>query len=366
MPAPIAPLSAPSPTTALQFVTAAGELTREGSAYGVDRDLAQALYVDMRRARALDQEALALQRQGELSLWLQCWGQEAAQVGSIRALREDDHVFPSYREHAAALCRGITPGELLAQWRGTTHAGWVPDHRAFHFYTLVLGTQTLHATGYAMGCELAGGDELTAVYFGDGAASQGDVNEALNWAAARSVPVLFICQNNQWAISTPAGEQTGSPLHRRAAGFGLASWYVDGNDVLAVHAITSAAAAFVRSGQGPAFVEADTFRMAGHSTSDDPGRYRAAGEVDVWEARDPIRRVATLLAALGVEPAWFDAVEEEAQAVAQETRAACRALPAPDLSGLFDQVFVDPHPVIQREKQAFDDHQRRLAEVSIR
>ncbi|MCU1614408.1 MAG: pyruvate dehydrogenase (acetyl-transferring) component subunit alpha [Frankiales bacterium] len=251
----------------------------------------------MSLARRLDHEALALQRQGELGLWLPCWGQEAAQVGSVSALQDTDYVFPSYREHAAALVRGISPTELLTQWRGATHAGWDPKNYNFHFYSLVLGTQTLHATGYAMGAVLDGGDQVVAAYFGDGAASQGDVSEAFNWAAAQNLPVLFFCQNNQWAISTPTSLQYRTPVHERAAGFGVRSFYVDGNDALAVHAVTTEAADIVRRGEGPALVEAVTFRMAGHSTSDDPTKYRAPEELAAWEAKDPVKRLRTLLEA---------------------------------------------------------------------
>ena len=335
-----------------QFVQPDGQLTATGRAAGVDTSLARTLYRDMARARRLDHEALALQRQGELGLWLQSWGQEAAQVGSIHALRSDDYVFPSYREHAAAMVRGISPTDLLSQWRGSTHGGWDPKDSSFHFYSLVLGTQTLHATGYAMGCEMDGGDEVVAVYFGDGAASQGDVNEAFNWAAARNLPVLFICQNNQWAISTPTDLQFKTPLYQRAAGFGLRSFFVDGNDALAVHAATSAAADLVRSGEGPAFVEAVTFRMAGHSTSDDPGKYRDVEVFEQWEARDPLARLRVVLQDLGTDPAFFDDLDAELEELAIEVRAACRAIPAPDLDESFAHAYAEPHPLVDAERLA--------------
>ncbi|MFI5959388.1 thiamine pyrophosphate-dependent enzyme [Cryptosporangium sp. NPDC051539] len=315
----------------------------------VDVDLARTLYRDMARARRLDQEALALARQGQLGLWLQSWGQEAAQVGSMRALDANDWVFPSYREHAAALTRGITPAELLSQWRGSTHAGWDPATYCFHFYSLVLGTQTLHATGYAMGTKLDGGNQIVVTYFGDGAASQGDVNEAFNWAAARSLPVLFVCQNNQWAISTPTELQFGAPLHQRAAGFGLRSFVVDGNDVLAVHAVTREAAEVVRSGQGPAFVEAVTFRMGGHSTADDPARYRDPADVEAWAARDPLLR---LRAVLHSEEAFFSDLDAEIDAFGAEVRAACHGLGECDLDEVFGYTYAEPHPSLAVERAA--------------
>lgn len=349
-------------TDMIQFVDSSGQITVAGKEYGIDAELARVLYRDMFLARRLDREALALQRQGELGLWLQSWGQEAAQVGSIRALNEDDYVFPSYREHAAALVRGISPSELLGQWRGITHSGWDPQKTNFHFYSLVLGTQTLHATGYAMGTVLDGGDKVTAVYFGDGSASQGDVNEALNWAAAGSIPVLFICQNNQWAISTPTSLQRRTPLYQRAAGFGLRAYHVDGNDVLAMHAVTSAAAAAVRSGDGPALIEAETFRMAGHSTSDDPGKYQNSIEIDEWELKDPLTRLQHVLESFGVESGYFTSLADEAEDLAVSVRAACRELPDPDFAELFENVYAEPHGVMRAERRAFELFASQMSE----
>ena len=336
----------------IQFVTPAGELTPLGAAYDVDTVLAQTLYRDMARARRLDQEALALQRQGELGLWLQCWGQEAAQVGTIRALAPNDYVFPAYREHAAALVRGVTPGELLSQWRGVSHGGWDPASYNFHLYSLVLGTQTLHATGYAMGSMLVGADQLVATYFGDGAASQGDVNEALNWSAAGNLPVLFICQNNQWAISTPPELQYRTPIHQRAAGFGLRVFHVDGNDALATYAVTSEAAALIRRGEGPALVEAETFRMAGHSTSDDPTRYREEDDVTTWRSRDPLTRLEVALRNLGTPATFFADVDDELEDFAVEVRRVCRGLPDPELDDLFGHAYSSPHALVEAERLA--------------
>lgn len=347
----------------IQFVTADGDITALGRRFGIDIELSRQLFRDMFLARRFDSEAYSLQRQGELGLWLQCAGQEAAQVGSIRALRDSDHVFPSYREHAVVLARGVTPGQLLAQWRGVTHSGWDPAEHHLHFYSLVLGTQTLHATGYAMGVKLDGTDEVTTVYFGDGAASQGDVNEALNWAAAGHVPVLFFCQNNQWAISTPTTLQQGAPLHQRASGFGLESYHVDGNDALAVHAVTSQAAAAVRSGRGPALIEARTFRMAGHSTSDDPSRYRTEHEVKEWADRDPLTRLERLLRREGTPEDFFDDLEAEAAILAQNTREACHALASPDLADLFDHVYAEPHPLMHLERTRYLAHNERMQEA---
>ncbi|WP_028938468.1 thiamine pyrophosphate-dependent dehydrogenase E1 component subunit alpha [Pseudonocardia spinosispora] len=322
----------------------------------VTPELCRGFYRQMRRARALDDAALNLQRQGELGLWLQSIGQEAAQVGSITALREDDYVFPSYREHAAALCRGITPAELLIQWRGNAHSGWDPAAYRFHIYTLVLAAQLPHATGYAMGVQRDGTDEVVAAYFGDGASSEGDANEAFNWAAAADVPLLFFCQNNQWAISTPTGTQMRAPLHQRATGFGLESHLVDGNDVLAVHAVTRSVVERIRAGGGPALIEATTYRLAGHSTSDDPGRYRSDSELDSWRARDPLTRLETLLRTRDwSDDAFSTEVDEECRDLAAQTRTVCRELPLGDISELFGTVLAEETPLLADERGRYQE-----------
>lgn len=335
----------------VQFLDASGQLTASGRHQELDLEVVEGFYRDMFMARRLDTEALALQRQGELGLWLMSLGQEAAQVGSIRALNSRDYVFPSYREHAAALCRGISPADLLVQWRGNQHAGWDTQKHRFHMYTLVLGAQALHATGYAMGVLRDGSNEVVLTYFGDGAASQGDVAEALNWAAVGHVPIVFFCQNNQWAISTPASSQTKTPLHHRASGYGLDSYLVDGNDVLAVHAVTKAAVERTRAGGGPSFIEAITYRMAGHSTSDDPSKYRPQAEVDQWAERDPLARVESYLRRSGATDDFFDSLAKQSGQLAADVRDACFSFPTPSLESAFDHVYADPHPMMQKERE---------------
>ena len=316
--------------------------------------LCRDLYRTMVLARRLDQEAYNLQRQGELGLWLSALGQEAAQIGSIRALRDSDHVFPAYREHCAGLARGLSPAQLLAPWRGCVHGGWIPDHYRFHIYSLVLATQTLHATGYAMGVRADRSDEIVLTYVGDGATSQGDANEAFNWAGVTDAPIVFFCQNNQWAISTPARAQTRTPLHQRATGFGLASAYIDGNDVLAVYAVTRQIADHVRGGGGPAFIEAITYRMAGHSTSDDPRRYRPEGELEQWEARDPIERLRRLLTTeQWADETYLAALAAESDDLAAETRRACLALAQPRLEDTFRHTLVEETALLRAEREAF-------------
>ncbi len=348
----------------LSFVNPDGTLTADGEAHGIDIELTRGLYREMLLARTLDREALSLQRQGELNLWLMCLGQEAAQIGSVAALLPSDMIFPSYREHAVALYRGVTPAELLVQWRGLAHSGWDPRKYNLQMAALVLGTHTLHATGYAVGARMEQTDEVVAAYFGDGATSQGDVNEAFNWASAGSLPVLFICQNNQWAISTPTSVQSGGQIFRRAAAFGMPTWFVDGNDVLAVHAATTAAAAHIRLNGGPALIEAETYRMAGHSSSDDPTRYRSDEELESWARRDPLTRIEKLLRLMETPESFFAELDESAERLGAEVRDACRNLEPTELADLFGNVYAEPHDSLEAERRSYQESARALAGVN--
>src|SRR6516164_3132435 len=253
------------------------------------------LYRDMAVIRRLDNEAMSLQRQGELGLWAPLLGQEAAQVGSARALRPDDFAFTSYREHGVAYCRGVDPVDMLKVWRGTALSGWDPAEYGFATPAIIVGSQTLHATGYALGIALDGGTSAALAYFGDGASSEGDVAEALGFAASYGVPVVFFCQNNQWAISEPVRLQSHGSIAQRGHGYGIPGIQVDGNDVLAVLAATRLALARAYAGQGPTLIEAVTYRMGPHTTSDDPTRYRSRAEEEEWRGKDPIARLRALL-----------------------------------------------------------------------
>jgi 2-oxoisovalerate dehydrogenase E1 component alpha subunit len=317
------------------------------------------LYRDLVLVRRIDTEAIALQRQGELGIWASLLGQEAAQIGSGRALGPQDMAFPTYREHGVAWCRGIDPVKLLELYRGVSHGGWAPEEHKFHLYTIVIGAQTLHATGYAMGIQRDGkvdGDngEAVIVYFGDGATSQGDVNESFVWAAVFNAPVVFFCQNNQWAISEPLEKQSRIPLYQRARGFGFPGLRVDGNDVLACYAVTKKALAAAREGQGPTLIEAFTYRMGAHTTTDDPTRYRLASELEMWKLKDPIERVRAYLARTGqADPDFFAAIEEEAKKVGARVREACRTMLDPPPLAIFDNVYTEPNAILQAERDQY-------------
>jgi 2-oxoisovalerate dehydrogenase E1 component alpha subunit len=325
----------------------------------VDGAALQKLYEDMVVVRRIDAEATALQRQGELALWPPLLGQEAAQIGSGRALRSDDFVFSSYRENAVAYCRGVDLADILRVWRGNASSGWDPYTINMATPQVIIGAQTLHATGYAMGIINDGADSVAVTYFGDGATSQGDVNEAMVFAASYQAPVVFFCQNNHWAISEPVGLQAHVPIARRAPGFGIPSVRVDGNDVLACLAVTREALARARSGGGPTFIEAVTYRMGPHTTADDPTRYRDPNELEDWAARDPLARLATLLDSLGLlEADYTDAVKAKADAVAAELREGCLSMPEPAPSDVFRHVYSAPHSELDRQQ---DHYERYLA-----
>ena len=311
-------------------------------------------YRDMVVVRRIDAEATALQRQGELALWPPLLGQEAAQIGSARMLRPDDFVFSSYREHAVAYARGVRLIDLVRVWRGTAQAGWNPYDHNMATPQVIIGAQTLHATGYAMGIRNDGSDAVAVTYFGDGALSEGDVSEAMVFAASFAAPVVFFCQNNHWAISEPVRVQSTVELAERAGGFGIPSLRVDGNDVLAVAAAMTVALARARAGEGPTFIEAVTYRMGPHTTADDPTRYRDADELAAWGARDPIARLAAHLRDLGALDAAVEArIAAESDAAAAELRAGCLSLDDPDPLALFAHVYAEPHPVIERQRSAY-------------
>jgi pyruvate dehydrogenase E1 component alpha subunit len=317
---------------------------------------------DMVLARRIDTEATALQRKGELGLWPPMLGQEAAQIGSARAVGPLDEVVPSYREHGVAWCLGVDPVDLLRTFRGTGMVDWDSRALRFHLYSFVIGTQTLHAVGIAMGMQRDGvvgnpdpaANGAAMVYFGDGATSQGDVNEAMIFAASYAAPVVFFCQNNQWAISEPISLQSRIPLYRRAAGFGFPGIRVDGNDVLAVKAVTRWALERARRGEGPTLIEAYTYRMGAHTTSDDPTKYRLAEELQEWRAKDPIERLRTHLLRTGaIDDAWLAALDAESEALAERLRAGCVALTGDGLADWFERAYAETPPGLLARRDEF-------------
>ncbi|SFK40412.1 pyruvate dehydrogenase (acetyl-transferring) E1 component subunit alpha [Geodermatophilus ruber] len=339
----------------VQLLTPEGERVEHPEySLSISDDELRGLYRDLVLVRRWDVEATALQRQGELGIWASLLGQEAAQIGAGRALQPDDMAFPTYREHGVAWTRGVDPLDVISLFRGVDNGGWDPVATHFNLYTVVIGAQTLHATGYAMGVQRDGAETAVLAFLGDGATSQGEVNESMIWAASFSAPVVFFCQNNQYAISVPLERQSRVPLYQRAAGFGFPGVRVDGNDVLAVLAVTRAALAAAREGQGPTFIEAFTYRMGAHTTSDDPTRYRLASELEEWKLRDPIARLKVHLSRSGIaDHHFFDSVERAADELATRIRSGTVEMPDPPATAMFDSVYAEQTPHLAQQRAAF-------------
>ncbi|MCY1715711.1 thiamine pyrophosphate-dependent enzyme [Microbacterium sp. SL62] len=331
----------------------------------------ETFYRDMVSIRAFDVQATNLQRQGQLALWPPSFGQEAAQVGSARAARAQDHIFPSYREHVVTRIRGVDPLDIIRLMRGLTHGGWDPTdpkNGNTHIYTLVLGAQTLHATGLAMGLVFDGKsgsgdperDEAVIVYYGDGASSQGDVHEAMVFAASFQTPEVFFLQNNQWAISVPVATQSRSPLYKRGEGYGIPSLQVDGNDVLASYAVSKVALDEARAGGGPRAIEAMTYRMGAHTTSDDPTKYRTSDEEKAWAGRDPIARMRAYLEGRGASQQFFDDADAEGAALADDVRVRTNELGGIPRVHMFESVYSEAHALIAEEQRWLDDYENSM------
>lgn len=323
-------------------------------------DLTRSLYRDMRTARDLDTEAIALQRQGVFPAYVSVRGQEAAQVGSAAALdRARDFVFPTYREMASALAYGVEMVGYMASHRALWHGG-LYDVMASRFGAVnaVVGGPVPHAVGWAVGEALRGGDGVALSYFGDGASSEGDVHEAMNFAGVFGAPVVFLCQNNQWALSVPNERQVaGGSVAARAEGYGMPGVVVDGNDAGAVHTATAEAVARARAGRGPTLIEALTYRVEPHSTSDDPGRYREDAEAEHWRAhRDPVALLRAALVAAGhADEADLARVDADAARRAREIRDGVAAAPEPDGSELFTHVFRETTEELTRQRRTWQE-----------
>ncbi|TRY18384.1 pyruvate dehydrogenase (acetyl-transferring) E1 component subunit alpha [Tessaracoccus rhinocerotis] len=337
---------------------------------GTDDDLVGRLR-DMTLTRRFDNEATALQRKGELGVWPPSLGQEAAQVGSARALAPKDTVFPSYREHGVALCLEVPLKQLIALFRGTDAGDWEMLDR-FRNYQIIIGAQTLHATGYAMGLQFDGlvgnpdpADNAAVIaYHGDGASSQGDVNESFIFSASYNAPVVFFCQNNQWAISEPMTLQSRIPLFERARGFGFPGVQVDGNDVLAVQAVTEWALERARNGEGPTFIEAFTYRMGAHTTADDPTKYRRDEETQEWAGRDPIKRLTAYLREQGaIDDAHLARLEEESKDFGSEIRSWVDQLRVRTMDELFDNVYADNTVELEAQRREYAEYNAGFEEA---
>jgi 2-oxoisovalerate dehydrogenase E1 component alpha subunit len=342
----------------IQLLTPEGHLIEHPDyPLDVDAGLLRTLYRDIVLTRRTDVESTALQRTGELGLWCPVLGQEGVQIGAGHAMRPSDYGFTTYREVGIFHVRGVDPVELLHLYRGVTHASWDPREVGLGIFTIVIGSHALHSVGYAMGITRDGADEAVLSCFGDGATSTGDVHEAMVFAAAFNSPVVFLVQNNQWAISVPVARQARVPIAARAAGYGIPSVRIDGNDVLASLAVTRSLLDRAREGGGPAFIEAITYRRGPHTTSDDPTRYRDEADLGQWESLDPLDRLVRLMESMGALDTDFVAdVDAEADALGARLRDAIRGMGDPDPLGMFEHVYAEPHIQVTADRAAMADY----------
>lgn len=335
----------------LQILRPDGTLTGEIPSGLTEQDLVE-IYRRMVRLRTYDQRALTLQRQGRMGTYAPYSGQEASQVGSVWPLKRTDWLAPTYRESAAMITHGAPLLSLLRYWRGDEWGSHCPGVNTLPV-AIPIATQCVHAVGLAWAGKLKSTDQVAVGYLGDGATSEGDFHEALNFAAVFKLPVIFFCQNNGYAISVPVSRQMAAPVAARAAGYGLPGIQVDGMDVLAVYQVMSDAVARARAGEGATLIEAFTYRYGPHTTADDPSRYRATEEVKEWqEQRDPIERLRKLLFARSLwdgeaEAALLEEAREEmAQAVAE-----LESLPRPRPEDIFDYVYTERPWFVEEQRQ---------------
>jgi pyruvate dehydrogenase E1 component alpha subunit len=323
----------------------------------LDDELLLKLHRAMLLGRRFDERMLRLQRQGRIGTFAPIKGQEAAQLGPVANLRPDDWLVPAFRETAAMLWRGQSMESVLLFYGGYNHGAGVPAEIKNLPVAVPVGTQTLHAVGLAYASKYQGQNIVALTFLGDGATSEGDFHEALNFAGVFQLPVIFVCQNNQWAISVPRSHQTHSrTLAQKALGYGLPGIQVDGNDILAMYAASQEAVERARAGEGATLIEAVTYRMSMHTTADDPTRYRSDEEVEEWEARDPITRFQTYLKDKDLlSDERVEELEEEIKnAIAEAVQQAERRMEElDDPMFMFDHMYAEIPPYLQEQKEQF-------------
>jgi 2-oxoisovalerate dehydrogenase E1 component alpha subunit len=338
----------------VQFLDALGHRVQEITDDYAEPPVEQlvAAYRAMVIGRRFDIQASALAKQGRLAVYPPSRGQEACQIASMLALADGDWTFPTYRDSMALVTRGLDPVQVLTLCHGSAHCGWDPRAMRTAPQCTPLATQLVHAVGFASGEQRKGRPTVAMAFVGDGATSEGDFHEALNFAAVFKAPVVFLVQNNGYAISVPLSKQTAAPsLGYKGIGYGIASEQVDGNDAMAMLAVLNKAVTHARSGQGPVLVEAHTYRLDAHTNADDATRYRDPDEVDDWLRRDPIARLEGWLRHQGViDDAFVESVADEAEAFVADLRDRMGVDLVVDPMSLFDNVFATPTPQLLEQR----------------
>jgi pyruvate dehydrogenase E1 component alpha subunit len=322
----------------------------------IPEDVLLRLFRVMLLARRFDERMLNLQRQGRIGTFAPIKGQEGSQIPAVAALRETDWMVPSFRETGASLWRGLSMVKALLVYGGFYQGNEIPEEARDLPVAVPVGSQILHAAGIAYAIKYREQDDVAIVFFGDGATSEGDFHEGLNFAGVFQVPAIFLCQNNQWAISIPRTHQTRSKtIAQKALAYGVPGIQVDGNDVLAVYSATQEAAERARAGNGPTLIEAVTYRMSVHTTADDPTRYREEEEVEEWVKRDPLPRFQSYLIDKGVlTEKKIESLEEEVKAEIQEAvdeaEARMDELKDEPLT-MFEHIYAEMPPYLEQQQQ---------------
>lgn len=323
------------------------------------------MFEEMLRMREFDNRSIAMQRQGRMGTYASALGQEAIHIGSAAALKTEDWMVPSFREQGVYLSRGISPKTLFLFFMGTEEGNRLPPNARSLPNSVPCATQVLHAVGLAMAVKMKKESGAVITYFGDGATSEGDLHEAMNFAALAQTPLVFFCQNNQYAISTPIQLQThSSTLAQRALGYDMPGLVVDGNDVLAVYRATEEAMERARTGQGPSFLEAITYRMEAHTSSDDPKRYREEAEIAAWRLKDPVDRFEKYLLEKsilqeGEKERMQHRIAEEMKQQASEAEAICERL-SPD--EMFSYLFKNMPETLKEQRSDMLHHTQPVEE----
>ena len=335
----------------LRRVIGDGDAVPDGEVEGLSEADLLELHRWLVLLRTYDERSLVYHRQGRIGTYAIFWNHEAMQAGSVHALDDDDWIFPSYRESAIGLLRGMPPATVLSWWRGHPAGWWNPADWNVASICVPIGTQVPHAAGLAWGKKLSGQRACAIVYFGDGATSEGSFHEGANFAAVMRAPLVLFCNNNQWAISTPLSAQTAAEtLAEKAAGYGMPGIRVDGCDVLAVYEATRDAVARARAGDGPTFIEAVSYRTAPHATADDPRAYIDLERVEEERKRECVGRYEGYLRRRGMlSDAEAEEINQWALDLMRAGIAEAEALPDADVSLVFDHAYANPPESLRRD-----------------